>query len=262
MESSTYRPTPQGRLLIQLLPEDLSYPDQTALWQMDMNKIKTGANTRENFIQDMARSLQTGVPQLLEHITQVQAPADSELGRALQQVAASSTPKTRMQVEETEFPCPVCATLLERRRGVSAKTKRPFDAFFCTRCAQWRNQVDGRPETEEEKQQRQSGNARALQADASAPDCPACGKHKLKQRTSAAGRLYWSCLGYFDKTKEGKPACQAMFNDLEGRPDPDNRWDSGQPSWGKPKAKKAQGKAVVRAPGFRMAPPCPKPPGG
>lgn len=230
IEGKPFTPTPKGWLLIHMLPDSHTWPDQTAIWQIEMDKIKTGFSHRLDFVSALANSLHDGVNeiwQVAQNVNEAQIPG---LGRALSELRQSANQQANksgaIKRVETSFPCPSCGSPYARLAGISKKSGKPFDMFLCTneQCKHIASVVDERPQTPEEKQ---AGELKRQQYRALlevAPTCPVCGKHKVVQRTSAKGLVFWGCTGFSVRNGRGQPECSAAFSDIEGKPDLQNPW--------------------------------------
>lgn len=74
-QSGAIRATQRGRGLIDALPESLSGPERTALWEQRLSRVREGSDTLTSFLDDMAAELET----------LVNAVDAARLGQAMQQ---------------------------------------------------------------------------------------------------------------------------------------------------------------------------------
>ncbi|SPJ34655.1 DNA topoisomerase III [Kushneria phyllosphaerae] len=74
-QSGAIRATQRGRGLIDALPESLSGPERTALWEQRLSRVREGSDTLTSFLDDMAAELKT----------LVSAVDAARLGQAMQQ---------------------------------------------------------------------------------------------------------------------------------------------------------------------------------
>lgn len=84
-------PTEKAATTISILSEEITYPDSTAMWEMELEKIKTGANKN---IKDFLNKQMLMIKKLLE---------------ASLRVKIKNAPKT--------FACPRCGRILKQRQG-------------------------------------------------------------------------------------------------------------------------------------------------
>lgn len=171
-------PTPMGEKLIGLLPSSLTAPDMTAFWQQKMDEMRDGNGTHAPFIAEQEawiRKLIPSVPAWFENV-----------------VLGNAKPKVEYEIEETNFKCTSCATLLRRVKG-------KFGWFFgCpnAECKKIYKEVDGKP-------------IERAPVKLTAHACPTCKKGKLSHREGQYGP-YFHCE---------ESQCGANFKDVEGKPE-------------------------------------------
>lgn len=160
------RSTPKGRTLIGSLPESVSTPDMTAVWEATLEQIRSGEGDPKRFLTDLQaqiRQLMT-VPEPGQpgqpagstdavHCPRCRAPMRAREGKFGTFQACTRYPDCNgtRQIDDTSpedgtgeapVPCPHCFSPLVRRKG----TKGWF--WGCSNfpaCRQTVNDLDGRP---------------------------------------------------------------------------------------------------------------------
>ena len=167
----TLYPTEKAYLLIDALPDDMTYPDATAIWEDKLHSMSAGDGTLEDFLAGQVKFT-------------------SKL------CAAAKTAK--FAEAQGVFKCPQCGSALVKR------TTQGREFWGCANypeCKTAFDDADGKPDFD--------GKFRAARLiKEGAPTCPNCGSALVK-RNSKNGE-FWGCSAYpkcrtsFDD-KNGKP---------------------------------------------------------
>jgi DNA topoisomerase-3 len=160
------RSTPKGRALIQSLPESVSTPDMTAIWEATLEQIRSGEGDPKQFLADLKAQIrqliaapdagQAAQPEDSAgavHCPKCRAPMREREGKfgAFQACTRYPDCNGTRQIDDTSpgdgtgdapVPCPHCFSPLVRRKG----TKGWF--WGCSNfpaCRQTVNDQDGKP---------------------------------------------------------------------------------------------------------------------
>ncbi len=164
-------PTEQAYLLIDALPDEMTYPDATAIWEDKLHSMSEGDGTLEDFLAGQVKFT-------------------SEL------VEAATTAK--FADAEDIFKCPNCGSALVKRNG------NYCEFWGCTNypdCKAAFDDDNGKPDLD--------GKARSARLiKEGAPTCPNCGSALVK-RNGKNGE-FWGCSNYprcrtTFNDKDGKP---------------------------------------------------------
>ena len=167
----TLQPTAQAYLLIDALPDEMTYPDATAIWEDKLHSMSAGDGTLEDFLAGQVKFT-------------------SSL------VNAAKTAK--FADAENVFKCPNCGSALVKRSGKNG------DFWACRaypECKTTFEDDNGKPDFD--------GKARSARLiKEGAPKCPNCGSALVKR--SGKNGEFWGCSSYPKcKTtfndKDGKP---------------------------------------------------------
>ncbi len=225
-------PTDKAYLLVDALPDEMTYPDATAIWEDKLHSMSEGDGTLEDFLAGQVKF--TG--ELCEAATHANfAEAENvfkcpKCGAALVKRqgkhgffwGCSAYPDCRTVFEDANGKpdidgkfreeqwikagsptCPKCGAPLFKRQGKNG--------FFwgCSAypdCRTTFEDADGKPDFD--------GKARAARLiKAGAPRCPKCGSALVKRKGKDGD--FWGCVAY--------PKCRTTFQDLNGKPDFDGK---------------------------------------
>ncbi|WP_419651630.1 DNA topoisomerase 3 [Veillonella atypica] len=192
-------PTDTGYLLVDALPDELLYPDETAVWEERLALMSEGEDTLESFLKDQIQFLQHLIDKLG---FDKQVSRDQMMPNVVRTISNqnSKRPMDDNQVNLKDLPeCPSC------KKGRLQQRNGKFGAFLgCTNypSCRYTQTVDG-------------GNDRNISADLEVPEeskqyvCPRCKKgYFVKQQMR--GRTTWVC--------SNRSACKTQCMDVEGVP--------------------------------------------
>lgn len=167
----TLYPTERAYLLVDALPDEMTYPDATAIWEDQLHSMSEGDGTLEDFL--------AGQVEFTDKLC--------------------TAAKTAKFIEaENIFKCPNCGSALVKRNGKNG------EFWYCTNypeCKAMFDDADGKPDFDGKIR-----SARLIKE--GAPICPNCGGALVK-RNGKNGE-FWGCSAYpkcrttFDD-KNGKP---------------------------------------------------------
>ena len=192
-------PTDTGYLLVDALPDELLYPDETAVWEERLALMSEGEDTLESFLKDQIQFLQHLIDKLG---FDKQVSRDQMMPNVVRTISNQNArrPMDANQVNLKDLPeCPSC------KKGRLQQRNGKFGAFLgCTNypSCRYTQTVDG-------------GNDRNISADLEVPEeskqyiCPRCKKgYFVKQQMR--GRTTWVC--------SNRLACKTQCMDVEGVP--------------------------------------------
>ena len=192
-------PTDTGYLLVDALPDELLYPDETAVWEERLALMSEGEDTLESFLKDQIQFLQHLIDKLG---FDKQVSRDQMMPNVVRTISNqnSKRPMDDNQVNLKDLPeCPSC------KKGRLQQRNGKFGAFLgCTNypSCRYTQTVDG-------------GNDRNTSADLEVPEeskqyvCPRCKKgYFVKQQMRC--RTTWVC--------SNRSACKTQCMDVEGVP--------------------------------------------
>lgn len=192
-------PTDTGYLLVDALPDELLYPDETAVWEERLALMSEGEDTLESFLKDQIQFLQHLIDKLG---FDKQVSRDQMMPNVVRTISNQNAkrPMDANQVNLKDLPeCPSC------KKGRLQQRNGKFGAFLgCTNypSCRYTQPVDG-------------GNDRNISADLEVPEeskqyvCPRCKKgYFVKQQMR--GRTTWIC--------SNRSACKTQCMDVEGVP--------------------------------------------
>ena len=164
-------PTEKAYLLIDAMPDEMTYPDETAIWEDKLHSMSEGDGTLEDFLAGQVKFT-------------------SKLCAAAKQAKFAEA--------EGVFKCPLCGSALVKRKT------QDRDFWGCTNYPECKTAFDdasGKPDFD-----RKIRAIRLIKE--GAPKCPTCGSALVK-RNGKNGE-FWGCSAYpkcrttFDD-KDGKP---------------------------------------------------------
>lgn len=97
--------TPPARNLIQALPEAITLPDLTAIWELEFRKIKEGKTTLDETMQKIEKEIRDRV------LTSSAITVSSDEGKR------QSSPNPTKQPQKHDVRCPRCGATMIRRNG-------------------------------------------------------------------------------------------------------------------------------------------------
>lgn len=192
-------PTDTGYLLVDALPDELLYPDETAVWEERLALMSEGEDTLESFLKDQIQFLQHLIDKLgFDKLISREQMMPNVVRTISNQNARR--PMDANQVNLKDLPeCPSC------KKGRLQQRNGKFGTFLgCTNypSCRYTQPVDG-------------GNGRNTSADLEVPEeskqyvCPRCKKGYFV-RQQMRGRTTWVC--------SNRSACKTQCMDVEGIP--------------------------------------------
>ncbi|MBR2518436.1 MAG: DNA topoisomerase III [Selenomonadaceae bacterium] len=115
------QPTEYAYLLIDALPDEMTYPDATAIWEDKLHSMSDGDGTLENFL-------------------------DGQVDFTRELVNAATT--ANFSVPEGSFKCPTCGSVMVKRRG---KNGEFWGCKSFPRCRTTFDDKDGKPDFDGKK---------------------------------------------------------------------------------------------------------------
>mgnify|MGYP000973658354 FL=1 len=190
-------PTDTGYLLVDALPDELLYPDETAVWEERLALMSEGEDTLESFLKDQIQYLQHLIDKLG---FDKQVNRDQMMPNVVRTISNqnSKRPMDANQVNRKDLPeCPSC------KKGRLQQRNGKFGAFLgCTNypSCRYTQPVGG--------EQNVSANLEVPE-ESTQYVCPRCKKgYFVKQQMS--GRTTWVC--------SNRSACKTQCMDVEGVP--------------------------------------------
>ena len=190
-------PTDTGYLLVDALPDELLYPDETAVWEERLALMSEGEDTLESFLKDQIQFLQHLIDKLG---FDKQVSRDQMMPNVVRTISNqnSKRPMDANQVNRKDLPeCPSC------KKGRLQQRNGKFGAFLgCTNYpfCRYTQPVGG--------EQNVSANLEVPE-ESKQYICPRCKKgYFVKQQMS--GRTTWVC--------SNRSACKTKCMDVEGVP--------------------------------------------
>ena len=151
------QPTEKAYLLIDALPDEMTYPDATAIWEDKLHSMSEGDGTLEDFLAGQIKF--TG--ELCEAATHA-----------------------NFAEPENIFKCPKCGAALVKRKG---KNGNFWGCSAYPNCRTTFEDANGKPDFD--------GKVRAEQLiKAGAPRCPTCGAPLVKRKGKNGD--FWGCSAY------------------------------------------------------------------
>ena len=190
-------PTDTGYLLVDALPDELLYPDETAIWEERLALMSEGEDTLESFLKDQIQFLQhlidkLGFDKLISR--------DQMMPNVVRTISNQNArrPMDANQVNLKDLPeCPSC------KKGRLQQRSGKFGAFLgCTNYPSCRyTQPVGGGQNEDSNLEVPEESKQYI--------CPRCKKgYFVKQQMS--GRTTWVC--------SNRSACKTQCMDVEGVP--------------------------------------------
>lgn len=178
--------TALGREMIDVLPEEVTLPDLTAQWEMQLALIAEGGASLEPFM-----------GQVTKHVTDLTTGDKANGNFNVSSAPAQAKPKSRKKVADITYPCTAgeCDGRLRRIKG-----KKGF-FWGCTNygngCRETRPDKRGKPAEPGKRQP----TKRSSQVSVSVGQtCPECKKGKIQQRTlkngKNAGKNFHGCSNF------------------------------------------------------------------
>ena len=190
-------PTDTGYLLVDALPDELLYPDETAVWEERLALMSEGEDTLESFLKNQIQFLQHLIDKLG---FDKQVNRDQMMPNVVRTISNqnSKRPMDANQVNRKDLPeCPSC------KKGRLQQRNGKFGAFLgCTNypSCRYTQPVGG--------EQNVSANLEVPE-ESKQYVCPRCKKgYFVKQQMS--GRTTWVC--------SNRSACKTQCMDVEGVP--------------------------------------------
>ena len=190
-------PTDTGYLLVDTLPDELLYPDETAVWEERLALMSEGEDTLESFLKDQIQFLQHLIDKLG---FDKQVSRDQMMPNVVRTISNqnSKRPMDANQVNLKDLPeCPSC------KKGRLQQRNGKFGAFLgCTNYPSCRyTQPVGGGQNEDSNLEVPEESKQYI--------CPRCKKgYFVKQRMR--GRTTWVC--------SNRSACKTQCMDVEGVP--------------------------------------------
>ena len=167
----TLYPTEKAYLLIDALPDEMTFPDATAIWEDKLHSMSAGDGTLEDFLAGQVKFTSN--------------------------LCAAAT-KAKFAEAEGVFKCPKCGSALVKR---TSQGRNFWGCANYPECKTAFDDADGKPDFD--------GKIRAARLiKEGAPTCPECGSALVKRK--GKNGEFWGCSAYpkcrttFDD-KDGKP---------------------------------------------------------
>lgn len=178
--------TALGREMIDVLPEEVTLPDMTAHWEMQLAQIAEGSGALDPFI-----------IRVINQVTEITASEMAKGNFTVSPRLAESKPKTRKKPVDKTYPCPgaECSGRLRRIKG-----KKGY-FWGCTNyregCRETRPDNRGKPADTAGKS---AGRRSDQNVVAVGQTCPMCKKGKIQQRVlkngENAGKPFHGCSNF------------------------------------------------------------------
>lgn len=213
IEKKYFIPSEKAYMMVKVLPEDITYPDTTAMWEKGLEAVSHGATKLNVFF-------------------------DSQVS-AVRQIIAKAK-ESSIAVSKDTIACPKCGKPMKRRKGKNGffwgcsgypackstapdkKGKPDFTAAAhgsgsgltasCPKCGKQLRQIKGQYGTFWSCEDRENCGAKFSDCKNKPViiKCPTCGKGYLTKKKGKKG-AFWSCNRY--------PDCKVIFQDKNGMPD-------------------------------------------
>lgn len=167
--------TKKGKDLIAFAPNILSSPDMTALWFEKQKSIEKGELSKDEFLKEITE--------------QVRSEIDSLKNENLKSFV----------VDENSIPCPTC------KIGILLRKKSQKGSYFWG-CNRWNDKSNPCKAMFSDEKGKPNFNTNT-QKNTTKDLCPVCKQNNLIERTSKAGKPYYTCAGY----KSDGSGCNATF---------------------------------------------------
>lgn len=198
-------PTAKGVQFIEQLPSEITEPDLTARWELELGCIAEGKGSRENFLDQIAQDVErlaknpsiaitakTGITCHACNTGTLKRRARNEGGFfwicTEKACGFSCNDNKGKPAESTLYKCPVCSERLSRRIGKDGGWWWSCTGFKVSGCKYSADDQRGKPVEREAK-------PKVPEIDTTEKkDCPDCGK-PMKLRPGKFGD-FWGCTGY------------------------------------------------------------------
>ena len=220
------QPTEKAFMLIDLLPDDITFPDATAIWEDKLHSMSAGEGTLDEFLSGqvqftkiLCKKAETAKIKPAEGVvvcprckTGIMVKRNGQNGEFW---SCSNFPKCKTTcndkdgkpdlenlktAETSDIPCPKCKSgFMVKRSGKNG------DFWSCNNfpnCKTTCNDKNGKPDLENLKT-----------AETSDIPCPKCKSGFMVKRSGRNGD-FWSCSNF--------PNCKTTCNDKNGKPDLEN----------------------------------------
>ena len=219
-------PTDIGKMIVKILPPELTYPDTTAIWEEKLSAVEKGELSYEEFERGQVAVLEEFLAQAksLKLAPPANVPLCPNCGKAMVRRqntknkgeyfwSCSGYPDCKTTAQDVngkilfdkDAPkCPKCGKPMHRRQ--STKNKGEF-FWSCTGypdCKTSAPDAKGKPDFKTVEQR-----AGRIDRQSDSVPCPDCGKPMIR-RKSAKGNYWWGCTGY--------PDCKTTAFDENGKP--------------------------------------------
>lgn len=226
------QPTEKAYMLIDILPDEMTYPDETAIWEDKLHSMSEGDGTLEEFLRGQAEfttelckkaeSANIKIPEGVEKCPRCQKGVMVQrMGKNGLFWGCSNYPTCKMAVPDkngkpdfsrNKIPedapkCPRC------QKGFMVQRNGKYGKFWsCSNypeCKMTAKDDNGKPDfTPKKKFDRTSKPEKKIPENAQR--CPRCQKGFMVQRKGKTG-MFWGCSNY--------PECKMTAKDNNGRPD-------------------------------------------
>ena len=180
-----FAPTEKARMAVKILPEEMIFPDTTALWEKELEEVATGKETFDEFYREQLRDL----VKLLDKAK-----------------SARITPSAGTVL------CPKCGKAMIRRKGKPDFTSSERKTAQCPKCKGTMTQFKSKFNGEKYWHCGNKDCALILSDHSDEPvviQCPSCQTGYFVKRTGKKG-VFWSCSNY--------PQCNETRKDNNGVP--------------------------------------------
>lgn len=166
--------TKKGKDLIALAPSILKTPEMTALWFEKQKMIENGEISKEYFLKEITEQVKSEIDKL----------------KGL----------TSFMANENTISCPICKT------GILLRKKSQKGNFFWG-CSRWNDEKEPCKAVFNDEKGKPDFNSKSSAKNITKDICPVCKKGNLIERTSKAGKPYYTCSEW----RTDKSACNASF---------------------------------------------------
>lgn len=183
------KPTEIGFLLIHAIPDEMSYPDETAFWEERLARMSRGEDSLESFLQDQQSFLTSLVQKAgLQSGTNRSTGGQGANGEAANRRTNGSTGIL------TDIDCPSC------KKGKLVQRTGKFGAFYG--CSNY-------PQCKYTRNIATESTAMPTTGEVSEYKCPRC-MNGYFIKTSVQNRIAWRC--------SNSPQCKTTCADVDGKP--------------------------------------------
>ena len=214
------QPTAQAYLLIDALPDAMTYPDATAIWEDKLHSMSAGDGTLEDFLagqveftSELCAAATNAKFAEAEGIFKCPTCGSALVKRNGKNGAfwgCAAYPKCHTTFDDDNGKpdldsklraprCPTCGNVLVKRNG---KNGAFWSCANYPECKTTFDDDNGKPDFD--------GKIRAARLiKEGAPQCPTCGNALVKR--NGKNGAFWGCAAY--------PKCKTTFDDKDGKPD-------------------------------------------